>query len=157
MNITNDTFTNRSKILLGFFDIVAVGSPVDGAYFEISTNSTDVVVAAATANNSVYNYTANFSLATKQPDVGKGGVYLNYRLNLSPNADAVTYAIYNDSNVLLWNATLQRTATAGVPVINGRETGAGVFMYRFTAGTVKNIGRIDYMVAEIPSLGRPFG
>lgn len=148
-NFSADTFTNRTKTRIGFIDSITTAAVADGVYFEIWTNATGVYASGVTANNSAYNYTANFSLTPNQ--------WYNYDLRINNDASNVTFYIYDDSRTLIWNATTVATGVARIPVTAGRQTGAGFTALRLTAGTARVIGQIDYMVAEIRSPRRPYG
>jgi hypothetical protein len=149
MNLTGDTVGNNSLIRIGFLDSISTAAVADGVYFQIYTNASGAYAQGYTANNSVYNFTSNYSLTNN--------TWANYKIDINPNASNVTFSIYNDAAVLLWNQTLVRTATTGVPIAAGRQTGAGFTAYRVTAGTARVIGQIDYMVAEIRAPRRIYG
>jgi len=148
-NSTSATLsTNQTTIRFGFQDVfTATSSPVDGVFFNITSNATGGVVnfSAHTINNSVM---------TQSGLIYQGSA-------LSPSASTNWYRLYigivnhTQADFRIYNSTSQTLIAsylinATIPTTVGRETSHAVCGYgRGAVGTARGIAELDYMSISI--------
>lgn len=139
---------NRTTIRFGFQDVfTATSSPVDGVFFNITSNATGGVVnfTAHTINNSVM---------TASPLIYQGSALSPsastnwYRLYIGiVNHTQADFRIYNSTSGTLLGSYL---INATIPTTVGRETSHAVCGYGVGAvATARGIAELDYMSINI--------
>jgi hypothetical protein len=117
-------------IRMGFLDTTTVTAPVDGCYLQILNN----VLSGICRNNNAQTSTAvNFS--------NSDNVWYDGRIEVNPTATNVTFSLYNNTQVLLWN----QTVTSNIPIASGRETGFGVIATESTTDAAADMLWMDFM------------
>ena len=124
---------------LGFHDTDTDGDAVDGAYFEIGTDS--LVIGKTAANNVRSTTSTSYKI---------GAVDVYYRVKLILNADAtrVDYYLYAMDGTQLWTDNLTTNIT------KTRATGHGIISTMASPSSATNLIDLDYMAVYLGTLIR---
>jgi hypothetical protein len=140
--------TNQTTIRFGFQDVfTATSSPVDGVFFNITSNATGGVVnfSAHTINNSVMTQSGLiYQGSALSPSASTNW----YRLYIGiVNHTQADFRIYNSSSQTLIASYL---INATIPTTVGRETSHAICGYgRGAVATARGIAELDYISINI--------
>jgi hypothetical protein len=127
---------NRNEsVRMGWQDSTAINTmPTDGCYFNSSWQSTSIqYIRGVCRSNNVQTNTTFFSVSNNTWYTGK--------IIMDLTASSVNFSLFNESNYMVWNATV----SSNIPVTTGRETGFGIIAGEGTTDATKEIVSIDYM------------
>lgn len=120
---------------LGWSDSAAAATlPVDGIFFNISSNGAAITLRGNTSANSVRSGT----LTTFAPTTAtwyRGTIVVN------TNATLITYTIYNEGGVQQWTDTV----STNIPTTAGRDTSPCITVAESTTDAAADILRMDYV------------
>lgn len=139
---------NQTTIRFGFQDVfTATSSPVDGVFFNITSNATGGVVnfSAHTINNSIMTQSGLiYQGSAMSPSASTNW----YRLYIGiVNHTQADFRIYNSTSGTLLGSYL---INATIPTTVGRETSHAVCGYgRGAVGSARGIAQLDYMSINI--------
>lgn len=116
-------------LVAGFHDNDNIGTPTDGAWFELSGTTLN----GKTANNSTISTTSSSYVIT-------ANTWYRLKVEVSTGASLVTFTLYDSSGVVLWTDSL----SSNIPTAAGRETDMKLGAI-WTAASATALVDVDWM------------